>query len=71
MTGILAPAGDFRALAAAIVQILRSDDLRARMSRMARKWALRFSWDRTAKIAMSGLEHAVKTFEQGHIAAAN
>ena len=59
VTGILVPFNDVGALAEATTEILADEQLRSQMSRNARKWALDFSWERTARGALSALEYAV------------
>ncbi|HYC00249.1 MAG TPA: glycosyltransferase family 4 protein [Candidatus Limnocylindrales bacterium] len=47
-TGLLVPHGDIVALTSALVSVLTDDDLRERMARRARQWAIQFTWDRSA-----------------------
>jgi len=48
-TGLLVPYGDVKALANAIIKVLSEDELRAKLSKNAIKWAEKFSWEKTAK----------------------
>jgi glycosyltransferase involved in cell wall biosynthesis len=48
-TGLLVPYGDIKALANAIIKVLSEDELRAKLSKNAIKWAEKFSWEKTAK----------------------
>lgn len=59
ITGLLVPFNDVYALAAAITEIINDEGLRSRMSQKAREWAMQFSWERTAKTALSALEYAM------------
>jgi glycosyltransferase involved in cell wall biosynthesis len=58
-TGLLVPFNDVSALADAMTKILIDEGLRSRMSRRARGWAERFSWERTANRALSAVDHAI------------
>jgi glycosyltransferase involved in cell wall biosynthesis len=58
-TGLLVPFNNVNALTDAITEILVDEELRGRMSRRAREWAMRFSWERTAKKALSAIEYAM------------
>ena len=49
-TGLLVPPGDRTAFAAAVMQLVNDDNLRAEMSRNAMAWAAENSWDKVAKI---------------------
>ncbi|RLF34932.1 MAG: glycosyltransferase family 1 protein [Thermoplasmata archaeon] len=59
ITGILVPFNDIEALATAITKILTNKQLRIQLSKNARKWALQFSWERTAKIALNAIKNAI------------
>ena len=48
-TGLLVPPEDPHALARAMERLLDDDALRRHLGRAGRKWAERFTWDRTAK----------------------
>jgi len=58
-TGVLVPFNDVNALTNAITEILTDEDFRIRMSRRAREWATRFSWERAAKKAFNAVEYAI------------
>jgi len=60
-TGLLAPDGDIHRLAHLITLVLRDDELRARLSRNARRYAERLDWD---NIALH-LDHLLKRLAEG------
>ena len=59
-TGLLAPAGDARALGELAVQMLADPDRYAEMRRESRRWAGCFSWDATAEILMRLVRERVR-----------
>src|SRR5262249_9593655 len=58
-TGLLVPAGNVAALAAAMGRVLEDTTLRERLGRAAIDWAARFTWDAAAD-AISGLIDAAR-----------
>ena len=59
-TGILVPHGDVAALAAAITRIADSRELVTRMGNSGRRFAERFTWDKSADDTVSHLEQVVQ-----------
>ena len=60
ITGLLVPLNDIKGLASAIIKILTDESYRLQLSRNARKWALKFSWERSAKIALNALKYTIR-----------
>lgn len=58
-TGLLYPYGDIPALTDRIRRMINDNDLRQRLTRGAREWAGRFSWDRAASETEGILEQIV------------
>jgi len=58
-TGLLVPFNGVNALAGAMTEMLVDEGLRGGMSRRAREWATRFSWETTAKKALGAIEYAM------------
>jgi glycosyltransferase involved in cell wall biosynthesis len=58
-TGLLVPHGDVPALTEALRRLLRDPDLHTRMSRQARAFARRFSWDATTDAVEAALIRVV------------
>ncbi|MEM3377947.1 MAG: glycosyltransferase family 4 protein [Candidatus Bathyarchaeia archaeon] len=56
VTGLLVSSGDVMGLAEAVVRVLEDNGLRERISMNALKYAIRFSWDRTAEEFMKVLK---------------
>jgi len=54
--GILVPSSDVRALAQAIVRLLKDPELRDRMGKAGRKRVKEFSWDSTARTVLAAYE---------------
>ena len=54
--GILVPPGDIRALAAAVVRLLRDNDLRERMAASGKERVGSFSWKATAELTAEAYE---------------
>ena len=55
-TGLLVPHGDVAALTDALDRLLGDDDLRTRMGGEARRFAERFTWDRSAEATLAFLD---------------
>ena len=63
-TGFLVPHGDIQALADKLSLLLQDAELRSRMSAAARQWAMKFSWDETARQSLAVLQQAAKGSDQ-------
>jgi len=57
-TGLLVPFGEISELSNAISSLLTNEELRAKMSKAARQWALHFSWERTAEKVLEAIKRA-------------
>lgn len=64
-TGLLYEYGNIEQLAGSLVRILTDRELRTRLAAGAKKWAARFSWDRSAEMMMEVLEKAIRAFRSG------
>ncbi|HDY86813.1 MAG TPA: glycosyltransferase family 1 protein [bacterium] len=59
-TGLLFPYGDQKNLADKIIQILRNEELRERLTKNAIKWAGNFTWDKCARKTMEVVEEVIE-----------
>lgn len=58
--GLLVPPGDEAAMALAMYRLATEKGLRRRLSRAGRRWASRFSWERTAKLTLAVYEEVAR-----------
>ena len=58
-TGILVPPRDVGAMAEAVIQLLKDEKLRNRLSSNAVEWSRNFNWDRTAEQTLNILRGAI------------
>jgi glycosyltransferase involved in cell wall biosynthesis len=61
-TGLLVRFGDKKALAEAVIRILKDDRLREDMSRKALEYSRNFDYDRSATVFMNAIKHAVNSY---------
>jgi len=64
--GLVVPPDDPKALAEAIIKLLRDDELRERMGRNALKMAEKLSWDNIAKMHMKVYEEVLNEWRKGN-----
>ena len=58
-TGLFFPPGDAVILAAQLQQVLNDENLRDQLGSAARKWAMQFSWEKSAVQVMQVFETAI------------
>ncbi len=64
-TGLLVPHGDARAMASALVRLLRGREERLRMAQAARRWATTFDWERCYRESRAAFLAAAAARGQG------